>query len=179
MAQNRYSIPKVLHEFHGKQATLYDLLATYGAGMMAAVTVLFLLPTTTELWHQILLAVLALDIGGGTVANLTESTTDHHRNRPRLRLFFIGSLHLIHLIILMVIFPSYALMIALNGGYIIAAAYCVNYIKVYQQQKRAAPLLLVIAWAMNVIMLSGLSVGSLLMALFAFKLIVAYAVRWR
>ena len=179
MAQNRYSIPKVLHEFHGKQATLYDLLATYGAGTIAAGTVLFLLPTTTELWHQILLAVLALDIGGGVVANFTQSTTRYHWHRPRLRLLFIVPFHLIHPVLLMMVFPNLTFPIACNGMYIIAAALGINGIAGYKEQRIVAPLLLVGALALNAVSFSEGGVASLLLTLFGFKLIVAYAVRWR
>lgn len=179
MSNTQLSIPKVLHEFHGKQTSILDLNATYLAACIAGSIICFLMPKDFVLWKQIMLVLLALDIGGGVVANFTEGTNRYHKNHPTLRLFFIAPLHLVHPTILVMLFHEQTGPIVINTALIIACTYLVNAISTYKLQKTVAPLLLLLALAINIISQISDPIISFLLVLFAVKLIVAYAVRWK
>ncbi|MCW9705729.1 hypothetical protein [Fodinibius salsisoli] len=179
MRNSKVTIPKVLHEFHGTKASIPDLILTYLAACIAASVVYFFIPADFVLWKQIMLILLALDIGGGVVANFTEGTTRYHENNPKLRLFFIAPLHLVHPAILVILFPTQMGIIAINATLIIACTYSVNAIKGYKLQKAVAPLLLLLVIAINIVSQIPDPIISFLLILLAVKLILAYAVRWK
>ncbi|NGP87580.1 hypothetical protein [Fodinibius halophilus] len=179
MTDTTIAIPKILHEFHGKTATPWNITATYLAGTIAAATTFWVIPPELSFWPQLLLLLLALDIGGGVVANFSRGTTRYHAKRPTLRLFFIAPLHLLHPAILIYLFPNHILFVGCNTTFIILAAYLVNYLKRYETQRTTAAILLLSAIALNFLFSEALLLLSFLMILFAIKLILAYGVRWK
>jgi len=98
-------IPKFLHELHGKQASVLSLVLVYANALLFGCLVsihinLLSLPA----WKSILLFVLVADIAAGAIANFTVSTRQYYRENTRLQLPYL-SLHIIHPILLFVIFP--------------------------------------------------------------------------
>jgi FtsH-binding integral membrane protein len=86
-------IPKFLHDVFGERISTLELGLITGFGVIASV---FLFAGNPEIWQDlalwkiVLLALLALDIFAGCIANFSRSTSQFYATRPRNRLIFIA-----------------------------------------------------------------------------------------
>lgn len=107
------SIPKALAKLHGEQSTLADVVVTHVVAYMITALIGWLAwRDGLAGWQVAVLAVLAVDIAGGVVANVTAGTDQYYGARPRLRKVFLG-LHVVQPLVLWWLFPeSYLVILA-------------------------------------------------------------------
>ncbi len=87
--------------FHGESPTRTDYVLTYGVAILGAVAAVLLGGGGWTLIQQVVVFVIAVDILGGVVANVTRSTnTWYHQRSRRLGVIFI-LLHIIQPVVLM------------------------------------------------------------------------------
>ncbi len=139
-------IPKVLHELHGKQATIIDLILTYTAGLaLCLALVLQGFAQNLSMLNIVLLGVLGLDIGGGVVANFTKGVKDYYQANARLRYTFI-LFHIIQPLVLAFIFPNNLLGILLVAVYTLLSMLVLNFYREQEFQKPLSALFCVIGF---------------------------------
>jgi hypothetical protein len=91
--------------FHGDNPTTFDYIVTYGTAVIGALLIVFTAANLTLL-QQIILFLIALDILGGVVANVTRSTNVWYRQQSRrVGLIFIV-LHIIQPVVLIALLDS-------------------------------------------------------------------------
>ncbi|MFW5687911.1 MAG: hypothetical protein ACOCXV_03185 [Bacteroidota bacterium] len=174
----KVKIPGALHEIHGREAYLFDILVNYATGIGATVFILFL-STNLDLsmLKMILLGILALDLSGGVVSNFTSGTSNYYAASNKLRILFIG-IHFIQPLLLGWIFADYWPAIAIIGSFSLLAAFLINSLHHYHLQKTVAPFFLVAAIIITVISNIDNAPLFIMMLLFVVKLILAFPVKW-
>jgi hypothetical protein len=176
--QKQVKMPSWLHELFGVQARMCDLWLIISAAGVAAAAVSFLVwEEAMPAYQKIILALLALDLAGGVPANFSKGTNDYYAERPRHRMVFIA-LHGLQPLALVWLFPEDALPVALLSGYILLAAGLVNYLREYETQRVTAAFLLLPALLLLFVVAFSSPALRVMLALFAVKLILAFAVRW-
>ena len=177
-------IPAFLHEFHGRRSTRFDIALVYCAGALAAVCAVVLATraggslSSSSVGFFVLIALLGVDIGGGVAANFTRGTSEYYAESSRRRFVFIA-LHILQPLAFAWIFPYALLWIACVCGGVLASTLAVNAVREYERQRTlAATLVLVLC---GVIALAPIDDAALsfLVTLYALKLVLAFAVRWR
>ncbi|WP_409344574.1 hypothetical protein [Paenibacillus sp. MBLB4367] len=171
-------IPSFFHEVFGEKQTAAELffIIVFGVGMSG----LMLACTYPEwgglAWWKIgCLALLALDINGGVVANVTLSTNNYYKASSRARLLFIA----IHVqpVLLSLIFGESLLLCLLVWGYTIGSALVVNALIRYPAQRTVAAVLAAAGFG-GLLMLPGDMPKILIVTLlfYMFKVIYSFAV---
>ncbi len=167
-------IPKFLHELHGEEASALSLILVYSAGLLLGITIFLLTPDLQPAWHRWLLTVLAMDIGGGVVANMTPGTSDYYAKRPKIRWIFI-LMHVIHPALIWLVFPGVVAIPVVGAATLVFTA-IVNSIREPASQRTYGALFMVIILA-TLLLLKTESIPTILLTLFSFKLIIGFAVR--
>lgn len=163
---------------HGEHFTIYDVVLTYAGGLAVACMLIISSQTSLDMLPLLALCVLALDIGGGTIANLTDSTSKFYAARASLRWVFIG-LHVIQPSLLAWIFPDAVLFIGCVTAFVLTSSALVNGLSGKQVQKLAAMFALIVAVAGVVLFGQAMSPAvKLILILFGIKLILAFPVDW-
>ena len=179
MLDKKVSIPSYLHELHGKQASVFDLLVVYAAAILSTAIMLYLVwDLAFPTYKMIILAVLALDLAGGVVSNLTEGTNTYYMEKPKRRYVFIG-LHVVQPAILIWLFPSDVLAISMISLYTLTAMAVINSMTDHVRQRVSGSFLMAIGLSITFIVGIIQPIVHLMLVLFVIKLIVAFAVRWK
>jgi hypothetical protein len=171
-------VHSAFHELFGEEITLIELLlifipaAVCGSGLFA-----FTRSEWNEfpLWKTALLFLFIFYILAGFIANLTRSTNNYYRERPRLRLIFIA-IHIQPLIFALLTGGS-ALVCAAVWVYTILSAYGVNALAKHPAQKPAAAALVLLG--LTGLLLASKDLAFLLTSALCFyqlKLIYSFAV---
>jgi len=133
--EKKVSIPSYLHELHGKQASIFDLLINYTTAIIAALIILFLArDLSLATYKLVILGVLALDSAGGIVSNFTEGTNNYYIEKPKMRYVFIA-FHVIQPLVLIWLFPNDLVGIAIISIYTLIAMTVVNSIQEHLRQR--------------------------------------------
>ena len=173
----KVNIPPYLHELHGKQSSIFELLITYTTAALYAVIVLYL-ARHLPVYKLAVLGFLSIDLAGGVVSNFTEGTNLFYIQRPKMRYMFI-SLHILQPVILMLLFPNELKNIAIISVYTLMAMIFINSLSAYLRQRLYAAALtalgLTISFALNI----SQPIVHLMLILFVIKLILAFSVRWK
>ena len=85
-------IPGFLHEIHGEEAPLFDVVAAWATALIAAGIVLLrpaTRPAAIAWWEIAIATIIAADLAGGVVANFSPGTDRYYAARPRLRIVFL------------------------------------------------------------------------------------------
>lgn len=93
---------KITALFHGEKPLSSDITITYYIAVLFAIYVVFnafLVEANYNLWQFFVLAVIALDLSGGLISNLTKSTKSFYLKRKKLEYFFL-IIHFIHPLLL-------------------------------------------------------------------------------
>jgi hypothetical protein len=171
----KIKIPKFFQELHGEEASLFSIVLVYVSGTLFGIFCFFICPDFQHNFYRWLLAGIALDIGGGVVANLSQGTSEFYSQRPKKRWIFIFT-HLIHPILLWIIF-QHAIGILVVGAITIIFTAIINLISVVSNQIIVSGSLFIL----NLMLLIILKVELLpliLLSVFSLKLIVGFGVRW-
>lgn len=172
------NIPTFFHEVFGKRSTVFELslILFFGVGMSN-----FLLAFTysewrdLEIWKIAIIALLALDINGGVIANFTLSTNNHYKDHPSARLTFI----LIHVqpIILALTLWNYFVLCLFVWGYTMVSTLAVNALIQHPAQRTIAAVFVSIGFGGLLIFFDDIPKFLLITLLFfLFKVIFSFAV---
>lgn len=177
--EKKVAIPAYLHELHGKQATVFDLLANYTTAIIAAIVVLYLAQDLSLAPYKvIILGVLALDLAGGVVSNFTEGTNSYYLEKPKMRYLFIA-FHLIQPLVLIWLFPGDLPGISIISIYTLIAMTIINSIQEHLRQRVFGISLMVVGLSLSFLIGELQPIVHLMLILFVVKLIVAFAIRWK
>lgn len=177
MMKKTISIPKYLHEIHGKHATPLGLLLTYLAGILfGLVGAIIMYQHGVELWKALLIGFLFFDVGGGVVANLTSSTNQYYQESPKLRLVFLY-LHLLQPALLALLVNEYGTFALFLAAYTLGSGLVVHRIRSIEAQQITASTLTVI----GITGLTFFNVSPPIIyafgALFIIKILIGFSVR--
>eukprot|EP01084_Bolivina_argentea_P098723 177420_1 len=100
-------IPVSMHEFLGKNSTMFEITALCGFSLFVAGSLLFETEKKCNnegikmaTWQKVLFVISVGDIAAGAIANLTSSTSNFHANNDagnaRLNGFIFLSIHFLH-----------------------------------------------------------------------------------
>ncbi|MGK7396458.1 MAG: hypothetical protein ACNS62_17905 [Candidatus Cyclobacteriaceae bacterium M3_2C_046] len=175
----KIAIPSYLHELHGKEASIFDLLVNYSTALITTVIILFLAwDLSLAPYKLIILGVLALDLAGGVVSNFTEGTNNYYIEKPKIRYVFIA-FHLMQPLVLIWLFPTDWVGIAVISVYTLIAMTVINSIKEHLRQRVYGAFLMVIGLSISFLIDEMQPIVQLMLILFIVKLIVAFAIRWK
>lgn len=168
-------IPKFLHELHGEEASLLSVLLVYATGIAFALFCIVMCRPVVQGYQTWILALMALDIGGGVVSNFSPGTSAYYAKRPTRRWIFIA-VHIIHPLLLWVIF-SHMHGILVVGAAILVFTAIVNAVSGIPNQRMIAACLFVTTLVLINLLVTGL-LPLLFLSVFALKLIIGFGVRW-
>jgi len=90
LRNNKIKVHRFLGELFGRETTGFDLLAIIISSIsFAALTLILKWNEDISILNKITLTILALDIGGGVVANFTTGTNNYYAESLSKRYFFI------------------------------------------------------------------------------------------
>jgi hypothetical protein len=175
----KVAIPSYLHELHGKQASVFDLLVNYTTAIIATIIILYLAwDLSLQPYKLIILGVLALDLAGGVVSNFTEGTNKYYIEKPKMRYVFIA-FHVVQPLVLIWLFPSDLVGIAIVSIYTLIAMTVINSIQEHLRQRVYGAFLMVLGLSISFLVGGMQPIVHLMLILFVVKLIIAFAVRWK
>ncbi|NCA22284.1 MAG: hypothetical protein EBS86_14250 [Crocinitomicaceae bacterium] len=165
-------------ELFGKETTKMDLLAiTFSSVLFAAITLLLKWDGDLSILKKTLLTILALDIGGGVVANFSEGTNNYYAKSISKRYFFI-LFHLLQPSILIWIFPNDIFPVTLTTIYTLTSSIIVLNVKDQYTQRITAVTLLISCLLLTPFLNYSDVLLQLTMFFYSIKLILAFSVDW-
>jgi hypothetical protein len=171
----KIKIPKFLQELHGDEASIFSIVLVYVTGIIFGIFCFSISKDFHQDYYRWLLAGIALDIGGGVVANMSQGTSDYYAKRPKTRWIFI-LIHIIHPILLWIIFSNMNKILIIGATTLVFTA-IVNAITGASNQRIVSGTLFIF----NLMLLFIFKVDILpllLLTAFSMKLIVGFGVRW-
>jgi hypothetical protein len=171
----KIQIPKFLQELHGEEASVFSIVLVYLTGIIFGIFCFSVCQDLQNNLYRWLLSVIALDIGGGVVANMSQGTTDYYAKRPKVRWVFIF-IHIIHPFLLWIVFPNMIGILIVGATTLIFTA-IVNGIPGVSNQRIVSATLFIF----NLMLLIIFKVDILplmLLSVFSLKMIVSFGVRW-
>jgi len=175
----KVAIPSYLHELHGKQASVFDLLVNYTTAIIATIIILYLAKDLSlEPYKLIILGVLALDLAGGVVSNFTEGTNNYYIEKPKMRYVFIA-FHVVQPLVLIWLFPNDWVGVAVISVYTLIAMTAINSIREHLRQRVYGAFLMVVGLSISFLVGEMQMIVHLMLILFVVKLVIAFAVRWK
>lgn len=165
-------VPKVLHEIHGEESTIAALAGTYAAGILLGLIVIALTRDLEQTASRVVLFLMALDIGGGAVSNLTRGTSDYYEKRHGLRWMFI-LVHLGYAALFYLFLPGDRTLLLILGISIVLASALMNLLR-HHRMLGWLSLLLVAGTVTATFLMKCDPVCIILLSIFAFKIIFAF-----
>jgi hypothetical protein len=178
MQNKKIQVHKYLSEVFGRETTTFDLLAIIISSVSFAVLTLFVKwNADITIIKKIILTILALDIGGGVVANFTTGTNNYYAESLRKRYLFV-LFHLLQPSILIWIFPSELLAISGVSVFTLISSIILLNIKKHYNQRIIAVALLLFSLILSTLFNYSDPLTKMIMQLFSIKLILAFSVNW-
>jgi hypothetical protein len=175
MQNRKINVPKYLFELHGKSPDILTLTVTYLAGVISGTLVLILTCNISlPVWKSVLLFILYADIAGGVISNFSSSTKDYYRSNKKLQLPFI-LMHLIHPVLLILIFPDFAGYFIYTGLYTIFSCLIITRINKSEMQLTAALFLLLTGISLSFCFRTPVNFLFSFAPLFMIKLIIGFS----
>ena len=174
----KIEVHKFLRELFGRETTTFDLLAIIiSSGSFAGLILMIKWNADITVIKKIILTILALDIGGGIVANFTTGTNIYYAESLRKRYIFVLS-HLLQPSILIWIFPSELIAILGVSLFTLTSSIIVLRIKKHYNQRIIAVTLLLLSIFLSTFLNYTDPLTKMIMQLFSIKLILAFSVNW-
>ena len=171
-------VQKHLHQLFGRQTTLFDILIIVGCSIaFASLTLTLIFNTDLSVIKKIIHTILALDIGGGVVANFTTGTNNYYAESLQKRYLFV-IFHLLQPSVLIWIFPNELLAILGVSIFTLISSLIVLNIKKNYNQRIIAVTLLLLSLILSTILNYTDPLAQVIMQLFSVKLILAFSVNW-
>jgi membrane glycosyltransferase len=175
---NKIKVHRLLRELFGLETTRFDLLAIIiSAVSFAALTLILNSNSAALATKAIVLIILALDIGGGVVANFTTGTNNYYAESLQKRYLFV-IFHLLQPSVLIWIFPNELLAILGVSIFTLTSSLIVLNIKKKYNQRIIAVTLLLLSLILSTILNYTDPLAQVIMQLFSVKLILAFSVNW-
>jgi membrane glycosyltransferase len=175
---NKIKVHRLLRELFGLETTRFDLLAIIiSAVSFAALTLILNSNSAALATKAIVLVILALDIGGGVVANFTTGTNNYYAESLQKRYLFVV-FHLLQPSVLIWIFPNELLAILGVSIFTLTSSLIVLNIKKNYNQRIIAVTLLLLSLILSTILNYTDPLAQVIMQLFSVKLILAFSVNW-
>jgi membrane glycosyltransferase len=175
---NKIKVHRLLRELFGLETTRFDLLAIIiSAVSFAALTLILNSNSAALATKAIVLIILALDIGGGVVANFTTGTNNYYAESLQKRYLFVV-FHLLQPSVLIWIFPNELLAILGVSIFTLTSSLIVLNIKKKYNQRIIAVTLLLLSLILSIILNYTDPLAQVIMQLFSIKLILAFSVNW-
>ena len=179
LINKKVSVPNFLHELHGKEAKVYDILLVYTAALLSTICLLYLVwDLPLKFYKFIVLGVLIADISGGVVSNFTKGTNDYYSESPKLRKVFI-SLHVVQPSLLVWIFPQDLSSIIIVSVYSLLTLIIVSSMRNTEKQRVLAVFFVLIGLLLTFVLIIHQPVVHIVLVLFLLKLTLAFAVDWK
>ena len=178
MENKKIQVHKFLSEVFGHETTMFDLLAIIICSISFAILTLFVKwNADITIAKKIILTILALDIGGGVVANFTTGTNFYYAESLRKRYLFV-LFHLLQPSILIWIFPSELIAILGVSLFTLTSSIIVLNIKKQYNQRIVAIILLLLSLILSTLLPYTDPLTQIIMHFFSLKLILAFSVNW-
>ena len=178
MQNKKIQVHKFLGEVFGRETTTFDLLVIIISSVSFAVLTLFVKwSDDINIIKKIILTILALDIGGGVVANFTTGTNNYYAESLRKRYLFV-LFHLLQPSILIWIFPSELIAILGVSLFTLTSSIIVLNIKKQYNQRIVAITLLLLSLILSTLLSYTDQLTQIIMHFFSLKLILAFSVNW-
>ena len=176
--KNKIKVHLFFRELFGRETTSFDLLAILiGSVSLVGIILFFKWNTDFSVIKKTVLTILALDIGGGVVANFTSGTNDYYAESLRKRYLFV-LFHLIQPSLLIWIFPSELLAILGVTLFTLTSSIIVLCLKSPNNQRIIAVTLLLLSLILATLLNFTDPLAQLIMQFFSIKLILAFSVNW-
>jgi hypothetical protein len=178
MENKKIQVHKFLSEVFGRETSMFDLLAIIICSISFAVLTLFVKwNADITITKKIILTILALDIGGGVVANFTTGTNFYYAESLRKRYLFV-LFHLLQPSILIWIFPSDLIAILGVSLFTLTSSIIVLNIKKHYNQRIVAITLLLLSSILSTLLPYTERLTQMMMQFFSLKLIFSFSVNW-
>jgi membrane glycosyltransferase len=178
MQNKKIQVHKFLGEVFGHETTTFDFLAIVISSIsFAGLTLLLKWDADLSILKKIILTVLALDIGGGVVANFTTGTNNYYAESLRKRYLFV-LFHLLQPSILIWIFPSELIAILGVSLFTLTSSIIVLNVKKQYNQRIVAVTLLLLSLILSTLLNYTDPLTQIIMHFFSLKLILAFSVNW-
>jgi hypothetical protein len=176
--RNKIKVHRFYRELFGRETTGLDLLAiVIGSVSLACLTLLFKWNADFSVIKKMVLTILALDIGGGVIANFTSGTNNYYAESLRKRYLFV-LFHLVQPLLLIWIFPSELLAILGVTLFTLTSSIIVLRLKFPNNQRIVAVTLLLLSLILSTLLNYNDPLAQLIMQFFSIKLILAFSVHW-
>ncbi len=178
LRNNKIKVHRFFHELFGRETTRFDLLAIIICSVsFATLTVILKWNVDISTIKKIILTILALDIGGGVVANFTTGTNNYYFESLSKRYFFIF-FHLLQPLILIWIYPSDSLAIMGISLFALTSSIIVLNLKDQYTQRIVAVTLLLLCIILTPLSNYSDHLLQITILLYSIKLIIAFSVNW-
>ena len=178
MQNKKIQVHKFLGEVFGRETTTFDLLVIIISSVSFALLTLFVKwNADITIIKKIILTILALDIGGGVVANFTTGTNNYYAESLRKRYLFV-LFHLLQPSILIWIFPSELIAVLGVSLFTLTSSIIVLNIKKQYNQRIVAITLLLLSLILSTLLSYTDQLIQIIMHFFSLKLILAFSVNW-
>lgn len=179
MGDKEIMIPAFLHEIHGEKNTWFNLIMTYGGGLIAASAVFIIYANSAMAlpnWKLVIMAIICADIGAGVIANFTKGTSRYYNGKKRSQAIFILS-HFIHPAIFLFVTQLYSAATIFLVLFIIISTFFINYISGREKQGVIAALCITIGISLIFILDFTNPLLLWFFPLFMIKLFLAFGIR--
>jgi hypothetical protein len=176
--KNKIKVHRFFRELFGRETTSFDLLAILiGSVSLAGIILFFKWNADFSVIKKTVLTILALDIGGGVVANFTSGTNNYYAESLSKRYIFI-LFHLAQPSLVIWIFPSELVAILGVMLFTLACSIIVLGLNSPQNQRIIAVTLLLLTMILSALLNYTDPLAQLIMQFFSIKLILAFSVNW-
>ncbi len=178
LRNNKMKVHRFLTELFGRETTRFDLLAIFiGSVSFSVLTLILKWNVDISIFKKVALTILALDIGGGVVANFTTGTNNYYAESLSKRYFFIF-FHLIQPLILIWIYPSDLFAIMSTSLFTLTSSILVLNLQKHYTQRIVSVTLLLLYILLTPILNYSDHLLQIVMLLYSIKLILAFSVNW-
>jgi len=176
--KNKIKVHRFFCELFGRETTSFDLLAILiGSVSLAGLTLFFKWNADFSVIKKTVLTILALDIGGGVVANFTSGTNNYYAESLSKRFLFV-LFHLAQPSLLIWIFPSELVAILGVMLFTLACSIIVLRLNSPKNQRIIAVTLLLLTMILSALLNYTDPMAQLIMQFFSIKLILSFSVNW-
>jgi hypothetical protein len=176
MKGKQINIPVYFQELHGKRTSVSSLILVYFSALTISLLVThYAIPKGFPFWKIILFFIAVLDIGGGVIANFTDSTNQYYQEKSKLRIPFI-ILHIIHPALFCLLFPADSILFIFMGVYTLAGCFILNFIRDRELQRLIAVFFVAMGVTMVFIIPCDINILRVLPILFFLKLLLGFSV---
>lgn len=174
----KIELPSVLHDLHGKETSIFDLIITYLSGIVITSIILYdSYHLLSDFLRIVVLIFLSLDIAGGVVSNFTQGTSENYAQSKFKRLLFI-SIHFLQPLGLFWVFQNDGIAILITTFLTLLGSLIINSIENINRKITYGCFLMTAITSLTFYLNFKISELHLLMILYTIKLVFAFPINW-